>query len=366
MVLNQDGISQTISFTLPEHGGGFAIPVRVGLAPVSEDSSTSAPYDGSLSRLMDPGTIFSYAAPVIERLVVTRPAWTQPGYVINADMSEEQNCSFGAGDPFTCDDNSVLQVLIIGTGFSDPRGFRQEGDARGVLRADVSMLPLLRYPLTVRSHTHNRILAYTDEQTGEVQVQMTARMPATLLDEGMTSALNVQADELVQRANSQTWQLLAPQIAGLQGATTGLPTQGQKAEDGSPSEGNGITIRVGGLETSKQMRVLAGPSATSAVACRVWSLRNSVWLDASATGADIQTHVIDVIDAAANQAGTTPVYDVSFLVPESPASPAPMDDIRIFVDRSGSLSSGDEAFAYAKPYVAAVDVWMPPSGSSGD
>lgn len=73
-----------------------------------------------------------------------------------------------------------------------------------------------------------------------------------------------------------------------------------------------------------------------------------------------------MIDAAANTAGTDPIYAVSFLIPEAPATAEPLDDVRIFVDRNGALSSGDESFSYAAPYVAAVDLWMPPSSSSSD
>lgn len=91
----------------------------------------------------------------------------------------------------------------------------------------------------------------------------------------------------MRRADSEQWLLLAPSVAGVRGATTGLPTAGQQAGDGTPTEGNGITITVGGLQTTKQMRVLAGPSAVSAVPCRVWSLLESRWLEAAASGAVI-------------------------------------------------------------------------------
>jgi len=191
-VSNGDG-TQAIAFNLPEHGGGFVVPVRIGQAPILDNDAISEPYPSSLSRLSDPFTFFQYEAPSIDRLVVTRPAWTEPGYVANALTLADNNCTFGPGDPFTCSDTDVLQVLIVGTGFSSPQAFRQADDVRGLLRADTSMLPINRYPLHVRSHTHNRILAFTNEQTGTLQVQVSATLPMSLLDIGMTGAVGVQA-----------------------------------------------------------------------------------------------------------------------------------------------------------------------------
>jgi len=362
---NGDG-TQTVSFALPEHGGGFAIPVRVGVAPIAGGASAS-PVTESLSMLVDgsgsASTFFEYLAPQVDRIVVTRPAWSQPGYVSDSMTLADDNCTFGPGDPFTCDDQEVRQVVILGRGFSSPEGFRADADALGLLRGDASLVPLNRFPLHVRSYTHNRALAYTTVQAGTVRVTVSYTLPQSLLGQEMTQARGLQAGSIVQRFAEGSWTNLAPSISGVQGTRTGLPTRGQSPGGGSPSEGNGLTVIVDGLDTSKKLRILAGPSSISAVPCRVWSLQSSSWLEASATSDDIKREIVDVIDQAALNAGAAPVYAVSFLVPEAPATAERLDDIRIFVDREGVLSSGDSSFAYAKPYVAGVDVWRPPSSA---
>lgn len=371
-VSNTDG-TQTVTFALPEHGGGFAVPVRVGVAPIA-GGDRAAPVGASLSQLLDgpagssSTTFFRYDAPAVERIVVTRPAWLQPGYVAGAMTPADDNCTFGAGDPFTCNDRNVRQVVILGRGFSAPAGFRAETDPLGLLRGDASMVPLNRFPLVVRTYAHNRILAYTTEQSGTVRVSVSNTLPVELLDPGMTEGRGMQAGVMEQRFSEGSWTNLAPNIAGLQGATTGLPTRGQSAQDGSPSEGNGLTVTVDGLETTKRVRILAGPSADEAVPCRVWSLLNEEWMVLGATDDEqydaVQREVIDVIDGNLAQ-GEQPVYRLSFLVPEAPATASRLDDMRIFVDREGTLSSGDQSFGYAQPYVAAVDVWRPPAFVAG-
>ena len=282
---------QRVRFPLPEHGAGASISVQVGLAPVSQSESDATDSQASSTIITDSlseitlASIFSYMDPDMDRAVVTRPAWLEPGYVpvvVNGSevndgvvtSEEERNCPFTAGDAFTCDQQDVVQVKVFGVNLGHPQANRALSSGRFV-RLAVALEPaLLGKPIYVRDWTHDRLLLYTSEQS--------ARVVLSIESQSWPSGQSVQSDSI-------EYLDLAPYVAGLTGNLDSVPTRGHPVDDSMGPSENGITLRVSGLQFVTNLRVLArGATAAAATPCRVWDPVDNVWMSASESPAIIR------------------------------------------------------------------------------
>lgn len=330
-ITNGDG-TRNFTVALPSVGSGANVGLSIGSVPsfvTGLTPSTAALY-GYFSSVG--GTsLLSYAPPSITQVTLTKPVFiaangTGTGGAGNA-FTTAVPCPFAANDPqWSCSDGSLLALTIDGSNFAADPAVALGRVTRALLLGSNATGMGVTYTGTgiiVGSWSHSRIVAYTRQAQGWVRVQLTST--------GYYGEINTQAV-------NASYKDFSPSVSGLQGATTGIPTEGYAPGDWS----NPLVIEARHLEAADDLTVTVG-NRTCPIFC---PLRN----DTCASAAELKVQVIDSVPIV-----TDTVWMIKCRAPPGQGLSQP---VQLFKTVSGTVSPSAAVATvdYAPPTLTAVSV----------
>lgn len=313
---NADG-SYNISFELPRYYAGANLDVRLVLQPRDSPSAASLNYITYPS----PITTFSYNGPTITSIVTTRPPWQM--------ANSSSVCPFPQGYMFGCNDDNLLQIVMLGTNFGPGPGERTHND--GVVRAIEMLTPIgntsvLQWDATSiywsqSTWSNTRLVAYSSAPEGRMRVRLT------------TSGTSVGVD--VDQTAEAVFQAISPSIGSITGSYSAVPTAGGATAVPVPVV---LTLQVDQLDSADNVFIMVGDTVCPLV------------LDDAATQyvTDARVQVI-----TAQQPG--PWWTLKCVPPAGQGSVVP---VRVMRDTNGVLQGSDTAatLSYLPPTITSYEV----------